>query len=77
MPKKPASHGSNKKSKSKPHGGGKPKKEGAAKKKGGSRSNSQGKKIGTGILTKGGCLPKLFVLLLPFIAIGASFFIRS
>jgi hypothetical protein len=77
MPKKPASHGSKKKSTSKSHGGGKSRKEGATKKKGGSRSNSQGKKIGTGILTKGGCLPKLFVLLLPFIAIGASFFIRN
>jgi len=31
---------------------------------------------GGGNLTKGGCLPKLFILILPFLAVGAFLFTR-
>jgi hypothetical protein len=42
----------------------------------GHRGKSQGHLMPGGNLSRGGCLPKLFILILPFIAVGAFLFTR-
>jgi len=77
MPKKSAAHKSMKSSPSKSHGAqsqGKGKASGSA---GGSWKKVSGPGMAGGNKTKDGCFPKLLTLLLPFIAIGAYFFLRS
>jgi hypothetical protein len=44
---------------------------------GGSWENKQGKSMDKVGKSKDGCLPKLFMLVLPFIAFGAYVFLRS
>jgi hypothetical protein len=43
---------------------------------GGYGQKEQGQMMKEGSKTKDGCLPKLFMLLMPFIAVGAYFFLR-
>ena len=40
------------------------------------KRSKRGWTAGGGNLTKGGCLPKLFILILPFLAVGAFLFTR-